>query len=247
LLENLAFNVCLYLFARLENSLVKKFPLIYLITDGEMTVENFNRRKPQMLELIKTAAENNISLIQIREKNLPARFVFELTVDAANLTRSTETKLLVNDRADIALAARANGVHLATQSLSPVTIRQNFPKNFIIGVSTHSILEVLIAKKETADFTVFSPIFATPSKTKYNLPSQGLKVLSTVCQQAKNFPIIALGGVDETNLAQIFSSGADGIAAIRFLNDARKLPQTIDFIRQTWKLLHQNKANENSK
>jgi thiamine-phosphate diphosphorylase len=101
---------------------VKRFfeckPLIYLITDGEMTAENFNEKSSQTLEIIEKAVESEISLIQIREKKLTAKLVFELTVKAAEITKNSNTKLLVNDRADIALAANADGVHLPANSLS---------------------------------------------------------------------------------------------------------------------------------
>lgn len=184
-----------------------------------MTVENFSRRKAQTLELIKIAAENNISLIQIREKNLPARLVFELSADAAKLTRLTATKILVNDRADIALAAKADGVHLTARSLSAATIRRSFPENFLVGVSAHSIAEAEDAKRQAADFVTFSPVFATPNKGE----AVGIAKLREVCETLKPFPVIALGGIDAGNFAEVLTAGASGFAAIRFLNDAENI------------------------
>jgi len=194
-------------------------PLIYLITDGAATTENFNEKKRNNLSLIKTAVQTKVSLIQIREKRLSARLVFELVSEAVKLTRGTPTKLLVNDRADIALAANADGVHLTSRSLSAKIIRRNFPKNFIIGVSAHSIEKAEIAKRQAADFVVFSPIFSSPGKAD----SQGIEKLRAVCRQLKPFPVLALGGVDETNYAETLAAGASGFAAIRFLNDEKKL------------------------
>ncbi len=198
---------------------MKDFPLIYLITDGEITAQNFFRRKSKTLELIKVAVQNNISLIQIREKKLNARLIFELAREAAEITRNTDAKLLVNDRADIAQAANADGVHLTSRSLSCRTIRRNFPGDFIIGVSTHTIEEGREAKKQGANFVTFSPIFPTPNKSR----PQGVGNLREVCEKLKPFPVVALGGIDAGNFPEVLKAGASGFAAIRFLNDAENI------------------------
>jgi thiamine-phosphate pyrophosphorylase len=199
-------------------------PLIYLITEGAATVENFPVQKRRILEIIHFAVKVNTSLIQIREKLLTAKLVFELTREAAQITKNTNTKLLVNDRADIAFAADADGVHLTENSLSAGIIRRNFGNNFVIGVSAHTIETAESAKRETADFVTFSPVFDTPHKGK----PQGLEKLREVCEKLKPFLIIALGGIDETNYRQVLENGASGFAAIRFLNDAENLQKLTD-------------------
>jgi thiamine-phosphate pyrophosphorylase len=199
-----------------------KKPLIYLITKGDLTPENFTEKKLVTLKIIKSTAENNISVVQIREKKIPARLVFELTSEALKITQNSKTKILVNDRADIAFAAKADGVHLTSSSIPTAIVRQNFPKDFIIGVSTHSLETALKAKNEGADFATFSPIFRTVSKAKYGEP-QGLEKLKEVCESLKPFPIIALGGIDETNYESVLKNDASGFAAIRFLNEENNL------------------------
>ena len=193
--------------------------LIYLITDGTAAAENFTEKKLKILQLIKTAVETNISLIQIREKKLPARMVFELASEAVRITKNSQTKILINDRADIALAANANGVHLTAKSLSAEIIRNKFPENFIVGVSAHTIEQAEATKDQRADFVTFSPIFASPGKGE----AQGIEKLKKVCAQLNSFPVIALGGIDETNFREVLKSGASGFAAIRFLNDENNL------------------------
>ena len=193
-------------------------PLIYLITDGEMTAQNFAEKSAETLNLITKAIEAKISLIQIREKQLSAKLVFELALQAAKITKNSDTKLLINDRADIALAANADGVHLTANSLSAEIIRANFPKDFIIGVSTHSLEKANEAKENGADFATFSPIFYSPNKGK----PVGLEALREVCAKLKPFPIIALGGIDETNYREVLQI-ANGFAAIRFLKDVENL------------------------
>ncbi|HEX8289147.1 MAG TPA: thiamine phosphate synthase [Pyrinomonadaceae bacterium] len=192
--------------------------LIYPITKGETTPANFADKKKKILKLIETAADLRIPLIQIREKLLSAKLLFELTAAAAQITKKTETRLLVNDRADIAFAANADGVHLTSASLSADVIRRVFPQDFIVGVSAHSLAEVQKAKLQKADFAVFSPIFSTPNKGE----PVGLRKLREVFERVKPFPVLGLGGINETNYESVLEI-ADGFAAIRFLNDTENL------------------------
>lgn len=191
-------------------------PLIYLITEGSLTAENFAEQKRGVLDLIKTAVENKISLIQIREKNLTAKLVFELASQISLITKNSATKLLVNDRADIALAAKTDGVHLTENSIPAEVIRRNFPANFIIGVSTHSPESAEKAKRSGADFVTFSPVFESPGKGE----PQGLAKLREVCERLNPFPIIALGGINKTNCESVLEAGAGGFAAIRFFTES---------------------------
>lgn len=193
-------------------------PLIYLITGGTLTVENFPEKSGETLRIIAQAVDAGIPLVQLREKNLPAKLVFELTERAARMTRNSETGLLVNDRADIALAAAADGVHLTSASLPTEIIKQNFPADLVVGVSCHTPEKCLAAKNAGADFVTFSPVFESPGK---GVP-QGLDALREVCDNLKPFPVIALGGIDQTNFEAVLSVAA-GFAAIRFLNDAGNL------------------------
>ncbi len=201
-----------------KNAPSDKF-LTYLITDGTINDLNFNDKKNALLKLVETAVQTKISLIQIRERNLSARFVSELACESAKIARKSETKILINDRADIALAAGASGVHLTAASLSANVIRQAFPKNFIIGASAHTLEAAQNARKNGANFVTFSPIFPSPDKGS----PLGIEKLKSICERLNPFPVIALGGIDEMNWREILQSGASGFAAIRFLNDKEKL------------------------
>lgn len=205
-------------------------PLAYLITDGELTPNNLVEKLPETLDLIKFAIESKVSLIQIREKNLTAKQVFLLTLQAVNLTKKTNTKILVNDRADIALAAHADGVHLTTKSLSATLIRANFNKHFIIGVSAHNELEIENSIIGNADFATFSPIFPTISKEKYGAP-QGFEKLRQMCEKYQPFPLIALGGINAENFNNCLKAGAKGIAAIKLFQNAEDLPKIVREIK----------------
>ena len=200
-----------------------KRPLIYLISDNSLTDENFSASSKRLLDLVLAAVEVGVELIQIREKQLSAKNLFCLATRAAQITKNTQTLLLINDRSDIALAAAADGVHLPANSLSAKTIRQNFPPNFIIGVSAHSLSETQASAANGANFATFGPVFPTPSKAQYNLPPQGVEKLKEVCEAVNGFPVIALGGIDETNFSAVLQTGARGFAAVRFLSNAESL------------------------
>lgn len=210
-------------------------PVIYLITSGATNVQTIPSSKEfvDVLEVVTAAVAAKVSLIQLREKLLSARVLFELTAQAAELTRNSETRLLVNDRADIARAAGAAGVHLSTRSLGVDVIRRTFGPEFLIGVSTHTIAEARAAR-EHADFAVFGPVFRTESKKNYGAP-QGVAKLAEVAREVAPFPIIALGGISVDQLAACRAAGAAGIAGIGIFNPREALPHAVERIREIFK------------
>ena len=205
-----------------------KFPLpiIYPITSGETTPD-------EILRLIRAAVDAEVPLFQIREKSLSGRELFELVARAVEITRRSKTRLLVNDRSDIARAAGADGVHLTTQSLRVEVVRKTCGAEFVIGASTHSLAEARAARDEGADFVVFGPVFETESKRAYGEP-QGLEKLAEVTRALGEFPVVAIGGIELQNVGACFEAGARGVAAIRLFNDAENMKDRIDKILTRW-------------
>ncbi len=156
--------------------------------------------------------------------------LYELTARSAELVHGTETRLLVNDRADIARAAGADGVHLTARSLEASIVRQTFGPEFLIGISTHSLAEASAAREHGADFAVFGPVFDTPSKRAYG-PPVGLESLREAARVVAPFPLVALGGVTSENAAEALRAGASGVAAIRLFGDPEQLAQAVGTIR----------------
>ncbi len=189
--------------------------IVYLITKGDADAGNFAVRQAEILDQIRRAEAFGVTHFQIREKKLSAGLLFQLTAEAVKTAENLAVKILVNDRADIALAANADGVHLTSQSISAGEIRKIVPEKFIIGVSTHTLAELERAGLEGANFAVFSPVFASPDKGE----PQGLEMLREVCEKMKPFPVVALGGVDAANYRKVLEAGAVGFAAIRYLNE----------------------------
>jgi thiamine-phosphate pyrophosphorylase len=167
--------------------------------------------------LAEAAVAAQISLFQIREKALSARVLYELVTRAAKVTRGSSTRLLVNDRFDVALAAGADGVHLTSTSLPPQVVRQACGPELLIGASTHSLETARDARDDGADFVVFGPVFETESKRAYG-PPQGVKKLQQVAGELQGFPVIAVGGITLDNAESCFAAGASGIAGIRLFD-----------------------------
>lgn len=207
-------------------------PITYLITSGEMTAATtpYTEDFARLLKLISAAVSAGLTLIQIREKNLTARVLYELSLQAVVVARGTTTRLLVNDRADIARAVGADGVHLTASSLSAAILRKAFGKDFLIGVSSHSLDEAQTARAEGADFAVFGPVFETSSKRIYGEPL-GLEKLAEVTTTLAPFPVLALGGVTVDNARDCLRAGAAGIAGISLFNQVSDLQQVIQVVQ----------------
>ena len=204
-------------------------PITYLITNGEATPDNFEIQKKVILDSIRSALECGVSYVQIREKLLTAKLLYRLVAEAADLSRSCSTCLLVNDRTDIAVAAGADGVHLTSRSMSARDVRTAFGDEILVAVSTHSLAEVEAAASESADLVVFGPVFKTPDKRE----PLSLTELAMVCSKMSGFPVLALGGVDADNFQQVMDVGAAGFAGIRCFNDGdslRRIANKIEYL-----------------
>jgi thiamine-phosphate pyrophosphorylase len=135
----------------------------------------------------------------------------------------------VNDRADTARVAGADGVHLTSNSISPRVIRQTFGDDFIIGLSTHSLEEA--GASPGADFAVFGPVFRSLSKPDYGR-SLGVSQLKLVASELSPLPILALGGITLDNAVECFQAGVAGIAGISLLQNVAELRATVRILRE---------------
>ena len=211
-------------------------PIIYPITPGKTTAETTSE-DPQfadILRLVEAAVDAGVPHFQIREKLLSGRVLYELVTRAVEITRGSNTRLLVNDRSDIARAAGADGVHLTGQSLPADVVREIYGPEFLIGVSAHSSEEAQAAKARGADFVVFGPVFATESKREFGEP-QGLERLQEITNELRGFPVVAIGGITIDNAVTCFDAGASGVAAIRLLNDAERISSIAEVIRSVYR------------
>ena len=213
-------------------------PITYLITGGETSSattpssEEFRR----LLALVRAAVEARVTLVQLREKELTGRVLYELAAAAADLARGSATSVLVNDRADIARAAGCDGVHLTTTSLDAPAVRRAFGEEFLIGVSAHTPDEAGAACAGGADFAVFGPVFDTPSKRAYG-PPVGLEALAEAARELSRFPLVALGGVGVDKVEDVLRAGAAGVAGIRLFADGQNLTRLVHHIGRRFESL----------
>ena len=186
------------------------------------------------------AAAAGVDWIQIREKDLSGREWSSFTREAPQFVSDSEssvtrrTRVLLNDRLDVALATQAGGVHLGEKSLPPedaLRLVQSLhrERDFLIGVSCHSLEAAKAAERRGADYLFFGPVFATPSKAAYGTP-QGLERLAAVCQ-AVALPVLAIGGITLENTAHCLSAGASGVAAIRLFQDVPDMTAVVRALR----------------
>jgi thiamine-phosphate pyrophosphorylase len=194
-------------------------PRLYIITDRQATG---GRALVDVVAAALAGARGRRDVaVQVREKDLGGRALLELTRALRAVTAAAGAQLFVNDRVDVALAAGADGVHLGGSSLSIADVRAVAPQ-LRVAVSTHTRDEVAAAAQARADFVVFGPVFATPSKPNFVV---GLAQLAQVV--ALGIPVVALGGIDEKNAHSCTIVGASGVACIRSVMGTTKLPETV--------------------
>ena len=160
-------------------------------------------------------------MIQIREKDLDTHQLMDLTQTLLPLLARQKGFLLLNDRVDLVLALKVDGVHLRSDSLPLPIARRMLGTKKLIGVSTHSVEEVRQAERDGANFVVLGPIFETPSKQRYG-PPLGLSTLDTACRESR-IPIYAIGGINSKNVSSIMSAGTYGIAVISSILQAENI------------------------
>src|ERR1019366_7723461 len=205
--------------------------LLYYITDRSQFRGDERARRRALLAKVAEAARARVDYIQLREKDLSARELEMLARDALSAVRNStplrtenrelRTRLLINSRTDVALAAGADGVHLRSDDLSPREVRAVVrlsahrpltTDHFLVAASCHTNEDVIRAESEAADFAVFAPVFE-----KKDTQPAGLAALREACRT--KIPVLALGGVTIENAESCLEAGAAGIAAIRLFQE----------------------------
>ncbi len=179
---------------------------------------------------LESVLEAGATVIQLREKDLPVRELLDMAVWMRELTNEYGAKLIINDRVDVALSVKADGVHLGRNSIPAYAARKISGDKLMIGVSTHSIEEALEAERDGADFITLGPIYPTPSKMKYGNPL-GLDIIRKV-KTVISIPVFAIGGITLDRVKEVREAGADGIAVISAILKADNITETTeDFLR----------------
>lgn len=183
---------------------VPSVPRLLLVTDRHATGGR------DLVDVVAAALDAGLPAVQLREKDLSARRLLALAERLRAVTARAGALLLVNDRVDVAVAAGADGVHLGGGSMPVDDARRLLPSGALIGVSTHAAAEV---HRTTADYAVFGPVRATPSKAAFG-PPQGIERLREATAVA-SVPVLAIGGIEPDDVPAMRVAGAFGVAVIR--------------------------------
>jgi thiamine-phosphate pyrophosphorylase len=176
--------------------------IVCLVTD---------RRRAPVVEQARAAVEAGVDLVQVRERDLDTAHLSSLVAEVVRVTRTTATRTVVNDRLDVALACRADGVHLRADSVPAGRARLLAPDGFLIGRSVHSVDEAQDAAPDV-DYLIAGTVFPTASKSG-DRPLIGVEGLRAIASSVR-IPVLAIGGVSLDRIGALIGAGAAGIAAI---------------------------------
>ena len=195
-----------------------ELPKIYPITDVRLS-------KISHVEQVEKLIEGGAKFIQLREKYASAREFYKSAESALKISRKHNVKIIINDRVDIALALKADGVHLGQDDLPPAEARKILGEKAIIGFSTHNVEQAIAAVRMPIDYLAIGPIYTT--KTKENPDAiVGLEGLRKVREATGNFPLVAIGGINLENLREVYDAGANSAAIIsNLISEAYKISE----------------------
>jgi len=178
---------------------------LYLVTDR-------GAARRALTDVVEECLEAGLRAVQLREKDLDVREMLDLAATLRETTRRHGARLILNDRADVAMAVGADGVQRTHTSLPVAALRSVVGKDSLIGASVHALDDAREATRDGADFLVFGPIYDTPSKRRYGAP-QGLPALAHVAASVA-CPVIAVGGITPERVNAVLEAGAAGVAVI---------------------------------
>jgi len=195
---------------------------LYLITDPMR----------DHVEVVREAIAGGVKVIQLRDKTASQKRLLKWAKKIRKLTQKAGVTFIVNDYPEIAREAKADGLHLGQDDLEKISIRQTrkrLGEDRIIGVSTHSLGQALSAVKKGVDYISVGPIFSTP--LKIGTKAVGLKLLRQVMKRVK-IPVVAIGGINESNIYNVRKTGCQRVAMIRAILEKKNISQTVRRIKR---------------
>ena len=184
-------------------------PRVYPITDTYLSGLSHAYQVARLIE-------GGASLIQLRDKRAAPREFYREAAAALKVARDHHARLIINDRVDIALALKADGVHLGQPDIPAEAARRLLGKEAIIGFSTHNIQQAKLATSLPVDYLAFGPVFQTSTKEKPD-PVTGVSVLREVVALKGSLPLVAIGGITFSNALEVLEAGANSVAVIAAL------------------------------
>jgi len=190
-----------------------------------------SQEQSSLLRRLAAAMQAGASMIQVRERHMDDRGLLSFVRELIGLSTGTTCKVVVNDRADIALAAGAHGVHLKSDSVSVADARRVMPAGALVGRSVHSATEAAaVASAGGCDYLIFGTVYPSSSKAEDH-PVAGVEALDRVARSVR-LPVIAIGGINAARASQVREAGAAGVAAISFFSEAPDIASAVQELRR---------------
>lgn len=179
---------------------------LYLVTVRDLS------KGRSLQEIIKSAVEGGVTIVQLREKKCTSREFLKLAQEIKDFCTPLGIPLIINDRVDIALAVKADGLHIGQSDMPYEIVRELMGPDAIIGLSVESVQDAIDAEKLDVDYLGLSPIYSTPTKTDihHELGLEGIRKIRKISRH----PLVAIGGINKENTAEIIAAGSDGIAVV---------------------------------
>lgn len=184
---------------------------LYLVTDQKQNLETLKR-------VVAEAVAGGVTMVQVREKNRDVRSFIERALAVKKILQGSGVPLIINDRVDVALAVDADGLHLGQSDMPAEIARRLIGKDKLLGLSIENEQQLIAAQSLPVDYLGLSAIFATPTKTNIN-KQWGIEGLAKAVAQSA-LPIVAIGGINSTNLDAVIATNVAGIALVAAICDA---------------------------
>lgn len=194
-----------------------------------MVITSGKLKGNELLKQITSLSAAGVRAIQVREKHMPAGELLNISKSAGRMIKRDQTRLIINERLDIAILAGASGIHSTSNGIENRYIRK-FASGMFSGKSVHSLVEAVNAEKDGYEYILFGPVFRTPAKVKYGKP-QGLKKLGEICNSVE-IPVFAVGGINLKRIKKCINAGAYGVAAIREFQDTNNINNAVKEFRK---------------
>ena len=186
-----------------------QLPRVYPLTDTQLSGLSH-------AEQVRLLNRGGATLVQLREKQMSPKEFYEQAKTAVTVAEQCGVRLIINDRVDIALAVGAHGIHLGQDDMPPEAARKLMGEQAVVGYSTHDVKQAIEASKLPIDYLAIGPIFTTSTKSN-TAPVLGLEGLQAVRQAIGDFPLVAIGGISQSNAPDVIDAGADSVAVISAL------------------------------
>lgn len=200
---------------------------LYLVTDRRFL------RERSLIDVVLKAVKGGATMVQLREKEAGSREFYQLAISLKTALRESGVPLIINDRLDIAMAVDADGLHIGQEDLPLTEVVRLWGKGKLIGLSVSSLEEACTGRKEGASYLGCGPVYATATKADAVHPT-GLKLLGEL-KRIVGIPVVAIGGIDKSNLTAVRDCGADGAAVVSCLMNAPDIEKAAREMVELWK------------